>query len=121
MRSASQEGGVVHRIQVLHVHVFLVAPLGAGNVAQPGTDQHQRAVSVREHSHGVGSPADLTIQTFNPVVAPGCVEGECLLRTTLMASHTEAILDEAVEIISRVLQQGVPADLYDGIETRLKL
>lgn len=57
----------------------------------------------------------------NPVVAPGCVEGECLLRTTLMASHTEAILDEAVEIISRVLKQGVPADLYDGIETRLKL
>lgn len=44
----------------------------------------------------------------NPVIAPACVEGECLLRTTLMATHTEPIIDEAVEIISRVLQQGVP-------------
>mgnify|MGYP002868698346 CR=1 FL=1 len=42
----------------------------------------------------------------NPVIAPGCVEGECLLRTTIMATHTEEILDEAVEIISRVLKAG---------------
>ena len=44
----------------------------------------------------------------NPVIAPACVEGECLLRTTLMATHTEPVIDEAVEIISRVLNQGVP-------------
>ena len=47
----------------------------------------------------------------NPVIAPACVEGECLLRTTLMATHTEPVIDEAVEIISRVLNQGVPAFL----------
>lgn len=41
----------------------------------------------------------------NPVVAPACVEGECLLRTTLMATHTEPIIDEAVAIIARVLRQ----------------
>ena len=41
----------------------------------------------------------------NPVVAPACVEGECLLRTTLMATHTEPIIDEAVEIIARVLKK----------------
>ena len=41
----------------------------------------------------------------NPVIAPACVEGECLLRTTLMATHTEPIVDEAVEIIARVLRQ----------------
>jgi len=41
----------------------------------------------------------------NPVIAPACVEGECLLRTTLMATHTEPILDEAVDIIARVLQE----------------
>ena len=46
----------------------------------------------------------------NPVVAPGCVEGECLLRTTLMATHTEPIIDEAVEIIARVLNEGVHID-----------
>lgn len=44
----------------------------------------------------------------NPVIAPACVEGECLLRTTLMATHTEALLDEAVEIIARVLKEGAP-------------
>ena len=44
----------------------------------------------------------------NPVIAPACVEGECLLRTTLMATHTEPVIDEAVEIISRVLKEGVP-------------
>jgi 8-amino-7-oxononanoate synthase len=40
----------------------------------------------------------------NPVIAPACVEGECLLRTTLMATHTEPVIDEAVEIIARVLR-----------------
>jgi 8-amino-7-oxononanoate synthase len=44
----------------------------------------------------------------NPVMAPACVEGECLLRTTLMATHTEPVIDEAVEIIARVLKEGVP-------------
>ncbi len=40
----------------------------------------------------------------NPVIAPACVEGECLQRTTLMATHTEPVVDEAVEIIARVLK-----------------
>ena len=44
----------------------------------------------------------------NPVIAPACVEGECLLRTTLMATHTEPVIDEAVEIIARVLREGAP-------------
>ena len=44
----------------------------------------------------------------NPVIAPACVEGECLLRSTLMATHTEPVVDEAVEIISRVLHKGIP-------------
>jgi 8-amino-7-oxononanoate synthase len=41
----------------------------------------------------------------NPVIAPACVEGECLLRTTLMATHTESVIDEAVDIIARVLKE----------------
>lgn len=40
----------------------------------------------------------------NPVITPACVEGECLLRTTLMATHTEPVIDEAVDIIARVLK-----------------
>lgn len=48
----------------------------------------------------------------NPVIAPACVEGECLLRTTLMATHTEPVIDEAVEIISRVLKEDLPDSIY---------
>ena len=44
----------------------------------------------------------------NPVLAPACVEGECLLRSTLMATHTEPVVDEAIQIISDVLKQGIP-------------
>ncbi len=41
----------------------------------------------------------------NPVITPACVEGECLLRTTLMATHTEPVIDEAVDIIASVLKE----------------
>ena len=39
----------------------------------------------------------------NPVLPPATPEGECLLRTSYMASHTEALLDEAMDIIAAVL------------------
>ena len=35
MKSADNEGIVQSCLQVLHVHVFLVAPLGARHMAQP--------------------------------------------------------------------------------------
>lgn len=40
----------------------------------------------------------------NPVLPPATPERECLLRTSYMATHTEAILDEAMDIIARVLR-----------------
>ena len=39
----------------------------------------------------------------NATLPPACAPGECLLRCSLMASHTKALIDEAVEIIARVL------------------
>ncbi|HBR08799.1 MAG TPA: 8-amino-7-oxononanoate synthase [Clostridiales bacterium] len=39
----------------------------------------------------------------NPVLPPATAPGECLLRTSYMASHTEALLDEAMDIIRDVL------------------
>ena len=39
----------------------------------------------------------------NPVLPPACAPGECLLRTSYMATHTKALIDEAVEIAARVL------------------
>ena len=40
----------------------------------------------------------------NSVLPPACAPGECLLRTSLMASHTESLVTEAAEIIARVMK-----------------
>ena len=68
MKSAGNEGIVHDRLQVLHVHVFLVAPLGASHVAQPGADQHQGGVPVRERPHHPRPTADLTVQPLDHIV-----------------------------------------------------
>lgn len=39
----------------------------------------------------------------NPVLPPATAPTECLLRTSLMATHTEGVLDEAMDIIARVV------------------
>ena len=39
----------------------------------------------------------------NPTLPPATPEGEALLRTSYMATHTEALLDEAMDIMSDVL------------------
>ena len=54
--------------EMLHVHVFLAAPLGACHVAQPRADQHQGGIAVRECPHHAGSAADLSIQPLDHVV-----------------------------------------------------
>lgn len=41
----------------------------------------------------------------NPVLPPATPQGECLLRTSLMATHTEVLLDEAMDIIEKVLNE----------------
>ena len=49
-------GGVVQScLQMLHVHVFLAAPLGARHVAKSGADQQQGGVAVRERPHHAGA------------------------------------------------------------------
>ena len=53
---------------MLHVHVFLVAPLGARHVAKSGADQHQGGIAVRERPHHAGPAADLTVQPLDHVV-----------------------------------------------------
>ena len=68
MKSAGNGGVIQSRLQVLHVHVFLVAPLGTRHVAQPRADQHQGGVAVRERPHHAGSAADLPVQPLDHVV-----------------------------------------------------
>ena len=60
---------------MLHVHVLLVAPLGAGHMAQSGTNQHEGRVAVREGPHHTGPAADLPVQPLNHIVSsdPGPV------------------------------------------------
>ena len=45
----------------------------------------------------------------NPVIPPAAPEGQCLIRTSYTATHTKALIDEAVEIIDEVLKK-VPMD-----------
>ena len=68
MKSASNGGVLNGSLQVLHIHVLLVAPLGAGHMAQPGTDQHQSRVTVRETAHHTGAAADFPVQPLNDIV-----------------------------------------------------
>ena len=91
LKSAGNRGVVHSRLQVLHVHVFLVAPLGTCHMAQPRADQHQGGVAVRERPHHAGSAADLTVQPLNhvvgtdarPMLAGEVTVGQCLLNAVL--------------------------------------
>lgn len=42
----------------------------------------------------------------NPVLPPAVSPGDCLLRTSYMATHTEKLLDEAMDIIAEVFANG---------------
>ena len=55
-------------LEVLHIHVFLAAPLRARDMSQPGADQHQGGVPVRERPHHAGAPADLPVQPLDHIV-----------------------------------------------------
>ena len=68
MKSAGNRGVVQSRLQVLHVHVFLAAPLGARHVAKSGADQHQGGVAVRECPYHSRPSADLPVQPLDHVV-----------------------------------------------------
>ncbi len=45
----------------------------------------------------------------NPVIPPAAPEGQCLIRTSYTATHTKALIDEAVNIMAEVLAK-VPTD-----------
>ena len=68
MKSAGNRGIVHDRLQVLHVHVLLAAPLGTCHMAKAGTDQHQGRVAIGECPHHPRPPADLPVQPLDHVV-----------------------------------------------------
>ena len=91
MKSAGNRGVVQSRLQVLHVHVFLVAPLGARHMAEPGADQHQGGVAIGERPYHPRPSADLTVQPLDhvvgadacPMLAGKVTIGQCLLNAVL--------------------------------------
>ena len=91
MKSAGNRGVVHDRLQVLHVHVLLVAPLDTCHMAKAGTDQHQGGVAVRKCPHHAGAPTDLTVQPLDhvagtdagPMLAGKITVGQRLLNAVL--------------------------------------
>ena len=72
MKSASN-GGILQsilqsRLQMLHIHLLLVAPLSADHMAYPDTDQHEGGVAVRETAHYTGSASDLPVEPLYNIV-----------------------------------------------------
>ncbi len=76
----------------------------------------ERGISIRESNYGITPIIPLYTYTpeatlvkakmlydagvyVNPVLPPATPPNECLLRTSYMASHTEPLLDEAMDII----------------------
>ena len=41
----------------------------------------------------------------NPVIPPATPEGECLIRISFMATHTEELIDKAVDTIAEVFKK----------------
>lgn len=68
MKLASSGDVLKGGLQVLHVHVPLATPLGAGHMVQPGTDQHADEVAIREAVHYAGMAADLPVELLNDIV-----------------------------------------------------
>ena len=80
MKSASNGDVLNGSLQMLHVHVLLVSPLGASHMAQSSTDQHEGRVAVREAAHHAGTAADLPVQPFNDINASAHHVSVCSVR-----------------------------------------
>ena len=68
MKSAGNGGVVQSCPQMLHVYVFLAAPLGARRVAKSGADQHQGGAAIGECPHHPRPSADFSVQPLDHVV-----------------------------------------------------
>jgi len=84
----------------------------------------KRGVPVRASESGTGEIPIIPIFTYerertmkvcmelfergvyvNPVIPPATAEGECLIRTSLMATHTKELLDKSMDIIKATLDE----------------
>lgn len=68
MKSAGNRGIIQCYLQMLHIHVFLVALLGAGHMTQSCADQHQSNVIFGECPYQTCPLTNLAGQSFTHVV-----------------------------------------------------
>ncbi len=77
LKSAGNEGVLNGRLQMLHVHVFLAAPLGARHMVQPRADQHQGGVAIRERPYHPRPSTDLPVQPLDHTDTSRPARGGC--------------------------------------------
>ena len=99
MKSAGNRGVVQSRLQVLHVHVFFAAPLGARHMAKPRADQHQGGVAIGECPHHSGAPTDLTVQPLDHVVG---ADARPMLAGKIAVS--QSFLNAVLDLLGSLLQ-----------------
>lgn len=59
MRLTGNRGVLQGSLQVLHIHIRFVAPLGSNHMAQSGAYQHEGRVATWETAHHSGTAANL--------------------------------------------------------------
>ncbi len=83
---------------VPHV-VFLVAPLGAGHMAQSGADQHKGRVPVWKGADYSGAAANLAVEAFNHIV---CADARPVLRGEIRVG--QGLIDTVLHLLSSLLE-----------------
>ena len=68
MKLAGNRDVLKYHLQVLHVPVFLIAPLSTGHIAQPDLGQHKRKIAVREIAHHTSAVVNRLVQSFNDII-----------------------------------------------------
>ena len=99
MKSVGNRDVVQSRLQMLHVHVLLVAPLCSRHMTQPCTDQHQRRVPIEERSRRTCPAADLTVQPFDHIVG---ADTRPVLAGKITAG--QRLLDAVLDLLGSFLQ-----------------
>lgn len=56
---------------MVHIHVTFCTPLGTSYMAESGTYEHQGTLPIWERTDCLGSPLNLSVETFNGIVGSG--------------------------------------------------
>ena len=66
--STSNQSTVFNKNEMLHIHIFFVAPLRTGNMAQASAYQHESGVAIGKCADHPCSAANFTVEAFDNVI-----------------------------------------------------